>query len=1849
MEDVDVNSLIASKEVDVSDLIATPEKKNSSQQTTTSASSSVPATQQSEPSQTNGLPPITLGEESLQQGVTKQDVTKPVEQELDVETHLQKIQKLRSKQLESKVAVSNAEKAGDIEAASKAIDEGKSAGEKADKLSEEYAKAYGYNGTKLGYFDTFLNSATNTVNSIDFGVKYMHSTPENQAKMLKDNYDKQQQVSNVLQPKEGFWGGAAQIAGSVAPFVATGLATGGAGDLPALVAGAATFGLSELGSKAQEGYNKAKAQGLSDEEALKIAHTDAMSGGAMGVLAGGSLHGIDSKEIPQSFMDWMGKSAKKNATIGGIFSAMQLAQNGVNKAQGLDVQPLEGVVEKGVEGAMIGIAMDGLHKMGSSMTEEAKNKIQDFVAYTNPEAAIMGVNKAKDAGILNPLEANTLIQPIIQKSDIFKQLPDVPLEKATEVAPHVDRINQLTKQLEVATPALKPNIEDAIVRETRDLHEKLGTPLTIDEEKKLEKLNDIAKDEVKKLKPSEIEERNHLRKRKTASDKEFEKQQADGQNIENSNGQGETTPATPETETTGEQVGEGGKEESVLPNVEKPVSEKINTEPSFRTMDMGKDEGAPETKEARAQMKERFAEGNTPVDGDKGETGRQFAGRVLTKWNEVKDNEAHNTTVTTHSSVLKAIKAFEDESTWKDVEKPKDPSNMTDEQWKAYSDSYIKESTNNGDLETFKGKNGEINVIRHGQTEDNKQSKFRSGNTPLTDKGIEQAHEVGKQLKDKTGGDVPKIISSDLPRAVHTSNLIHEELQPKEHQHPIKEKPYTSKNGKAIVYSSPKTGEIIIESKDGKEITDSQRKSLTREYKDNYKYDTGKDFSGEAQSINQVIDETNNPAELAVIMEGEPKYVPEDELDHKERAIANNIGHVKRDSYVQHGDENNISMGVAKEYLRKDGQPLDLIAMEASREAYGDYDAENPQITEQDVIDFIHKYPSKEKFWKQKSETFEKARNRFRELTGFEPDEKTIKLASDEYHNRKESVSSNQEGNGTTTPKVEGGIEQKASETLPEGKVAGISNRIMADIEKRLGITAPESGEGIDPANVLPLGRAMIKEGADANKLMDDFENGAGVTPEGVALIRAKAEELTKAADDAKEKFGISSKEFNDASKALQEWQDRIKPYATKASNVFKSYQGATDVDTGSFISLRSAWEEKAGREPNENELKQIEELSNKVKDGEKKYQDALDEISRLHDEAAKKAEPKSYTKKAKEVADTFRKLKTKPFVFKDSSGNEIAVHTMGITWNDAVELGAKAIEKTGEIADGVKAAIDHIKDSDWYKNFSEEDKKKFEQQLNEHYKEENIQQSDIHTKYIDKKGNDFTPQEAKEIWDYAKENYLSKGKSPQDMIRGVSTDLGLTYDQVNSAIATPKTSRNITNDMYLQYRNNRKAIQSAKDFVEKAGEGKVDKTMSALERAWEVPRNLLTAGHGTVAPITHSGLTLFNPLIAKQNINFILHSYNSAYGAALKKGGLAKFEQRVSDFKNDPAYADALKHGVDVDASKSDNDYAPAKHIIGILGQIGDRGFFELKPYRLELYKKALDGVSEVVKSDPTAYSETKKMLAGMINNATGVGSKTISDKIPAKLVFAPKLVASQVGRLIAEPLEAAKVLGKIALGEAKPSEKAAMKIYAAHTIAMVGGYAAALALNQGYLSAIGSNHKVNMTNPDEPDFLRMKSGDGRTVAPDGGVVSMFRFLKHIKNVPFMTPKEAEGSRIHKLGGIVLDELRGKAHPSLGIAFDFISGKDFDKNIVPTSSDKPKFNKFTGKMAHKMTWREYALKHLTPIPAQEAMRGEEHTTGDILSGLISGITGAKVGDKEKEIKDNPKPPSKSKRKDLIK
>ena len=99
------------------------------------------------------------------------------------------------------------------------------------------------------------------------------------------------------------------------------------------------------------------------------------------------------------------------------------------------------------------------------------------------------------------------------------------------------------------------------------------------------------------------------------------------------------------------------------------------------------------------------------------------------------------------------------------------------------------------------------------------------------------------------------------------------------------------------------------------------------------------------------------------------------------------------------------------------------------------------------------------------------------------------------------------------------------------------------------------------------------------------------------------------------------------------------------------------------------------------------------------------------------KGTSKVFEEKAKKLADKFRdKLKTKPLTFKDKDGNIMPIRMNGLNFNEIIELGAKAIELSGKIADGIKKVSDHLKEQDWYKNLTQENKDAVDRQVVDYF-----------------------------------------------------------------------------------------------------------------------------------------------------------------------------------------------------------------------------------------------------------------------------------------------------------------------------------------------------------------------------------------------------------------------------------------------------------------------------------------------------------------------------------------------------
>lgn len=1069
----------------------------------------------------------------------------------------------------------------------------------------------------------------------------------------------------------------------------------------------------------------------------------------------------------------------------------------------------------------------------------------------------------------------------------------------------------------------------------------------------------------------------------------------------------------------------------------------IQPESWARTLDYGDNKGKDENQEAQEKIKKEIL--NDDPIGSNGERFSELLGRVIPGIQKVMSEDPHNTTVVTHSSVIKALHV------WEDMGRP-DISELKGDKLKEFAQKYVDlKPEAEGKVHTFKADNGnDVKVVRHGETEDNKLSEFREDDTKLTDKGEAQAARAGENLINETGGKIPKIISSDLPRTMHTSDIINQKLA----EHGTLQKSESGKMG--------------------------------------------------------VRDE-------ATVREGVGGQ------DGSERPTV----------------ESGQAAGGPDEEKQKDADKEDEVGGPPAKEPNAD--------------------------------------------------------------------------------------------DLPFGPLdTGISHQAQIDrTTADLDVSPPDRGEGITLPESIQRGKDLLKAGANVDKIVKDFKADNKVSSDDMAVVRARYNELADKTNKAYDKYGKNSEEAKTALKEERDfYNDAVKPMQTEWSRIGVAQQGRVDLDTGSVTAVIRAYEERNEEAPTEAQKEEIEKLVQKVNGLEKGIADLKSKM----DETMKSGGKVTYTEKAKKAADAVRKLKNKPFTFKDENGNEVPIQKMGVGWNELVELGAKAIEKTGEIADGIAAILDKLKDVDWYNGLSDSDKGRFEEQLTAHFQnmvsEKAASAQEIAANLANKTGNDFTREEAKSVWDYLKTHYLDKDTPFGDAVQNTATDLGINAKQVIKALATPKGGKKLTTEMYKKQYERRKALDYAKRFIEAGKEPAAKKFFRSLPSVFF---NLKTNGHGTVGNITHAGPNIFRPSVWAAYWPNVIKSFGLAYG---KTGN---YEKAVSTLTHSPNYVEWKRAGLAVDPHESYDDYQVfgrpiKKTLVGKLGQYlgeaGTKGFTGLKFMRYDMAETFYNRASESAKADPNL----RKEIAKLVNHATGHTEIKVSKTIKA-ITFAPGLEVSRWQRMIGDPAKAVNTLAT--WGKRTPAERAAAKIVFAGAGEKLATYGALLAANAGLLSAAGSKQAVNTTDPTKSDWLKFKFG-GKTLDMTGGVLGPLRLLSTLTKEAYLSiygdAKDLRTKPADKDAQTLFQQARYKLSPLAGDVADVATGTDAMGNVEPWSNIKPSSGR------HKMDWFDYGTQQL-PIPiaagisaVTDAMqeRGMSRPEiNDILNGAlqftVEGFTGAKL------------------------
>lgn len=159
----------------------------------------------------------------------------------------------------------------------------------------------------------------------------------------------------------------------------------------------------------------------------------------------------------------------------------------------------------------------------------------------------------------------------------------------------------------------------------------------------------------------------------------------------------------------------------------------------------------------------------------------------------------------------------------------------------------------------------------------------------------------------------------------------------------------------------------------------------------------------------------------------------------------------------------------------------------------------------------------------------------------------------------------------------------------------GVSEKIRQKLAETGRAEPVPPGEGVAPKDSVEHGRELLASGTDPEKVMSDFENTKRFSAEDIAAVRAHGENLMREAVKVEKQFGIESKEYKAARKTFSDWMERIKPMQTEWAKGGHAQQGATDIDTGSFTGLSSAYKDISGKDFNTTQTIKAKDIAKKV------------------------------------------------------------------------------------------------------------------------------------------------------------------------------------------------------------------------------------------------------------------------------------------------------------------------------------------------------------------------------------------------------------------------------------------------------------------------------------------------------------------------------------------------------------------------------------------------------------------------------------------------------------------------------
>lgn len=303
--------------------------------------------------------------------------------------------------------------------------------------------------------------------------------------------------------------------------------------------------------------------------------------------------------------------------------------------------------------------------------------------------------------------------------------------------------------------------------------------------------------------------------------------------------------------------------------------------------------------------------------------------------------------------------------------------------------------------------------------------------------------------------------------------------------------------------------------------------------------------------------------------------------------------------------------------------------------------------------------------------------------------------------------------------------------------------------------------------------------------------------------------------------------------------------------------------------------------------------------------------------------------------------------------------------------------------------------------------------------------------------------------------------------------------------------------------------------------------------------------------------------------------------------GSSAYAAKAVNALAHEPLYDLAIRSGVDV---------GPKSHPAGLISNTGNktgylgaaaRAWDMLTVMRFELWKKQMGKYLKAGMTEAEAL-DIGKNLGEWANHATGSAKGPIAN-IGGGTLFGPKLTQAKVNRITVDPAKTVKTF--LNWKEATAGERAAAQTRLSGATQYLATTLGFLAANQGLLIALGSNDKVNWTDPDKGDYFAFKGAGMNAYIP--GIHTELRTLAKIVAVAYKSKKELRGENKFAATAKVVGQYgMGKLEPGIQRGLEIGLGQNWRGRPLPWSAESG-----TEKQP-KMSYGEYAAS-VGPIPLE--------------------------------------------------